>query len=286
MPEYCRCPSCTYDPPDTFELDYYDDDDASDYDADDLIRSYNYKPEPVFHGDGPVYLGAEIEVAAYGQTVTEAARLAYDRLGDLAYLKEDGSVSGFEIVTHPMSYQYAMTEFPWDLLPDLCETGAEATASCGIHVHVSRDGFSGPSHTYRWMKFIYRNQHAVTKFARRESAQWAPFRRDERANIKIWAKKVPNIYDDGYYYPSRYQAINVTNEHTLEVRVFAGSLSPSRVQAALGFVAASVEYTRSLTAYDIAHNGGWEWGAFAKWVSERPEYAPLHVELESMTCAF
>lgn len=279
---YCDCsPMCSAwnDEPD------YDDDSG-------LINSYSYKPEPVFHGDGPLFLGTEIEVGMPYNAVNRLARTATDSLGDVAYLKEDGSITGFEIVTHPMSYAYAMEKFPWEVLPELHQDGAyDDDDAAGIHVHVSRDGFAGPGHMYRWMKLIYRNASEVVRFAGRESTQWAPFRRSARRDIKTYVdKRSPDRF-----YADRYNAINVTNRETLELRIFASSLKPSRVQAALGFTAASVEYAGQLTAYDVAHNDGWSWPSFADWVAPKPEYEPLVARMSDLgigsakaaqTCAF
>jgi hypothetical protein len=231
----------------------------------------------VFHGTGPLFLGPEIEIATPAYLDAECAQHAAARLGDLGYLKEDGSIGcGFEIVTHPMSYEWAIDHFPWQLLTDLAARGCAATAQTGIHVHVSRAGFSSPCHIYRWMKFIYRNQPQVTAVARRSSAQWAAFTDHDRRSVKDYAK--------GTRYGERYRAINTNNADTLELRIFASSLDPAQVQAALAFAAASVEYTRGLTAHDIAHHGGWQWPAFVAWLSDRPVYQPLRNQLEALPC--
>lgn len=229
-----------------------------------LIESYGYSPCPEFHGAGPVYLGMELEVnyANY-----RCAELASEHLGSLGYLKEDGSLTnGFEIVTHPMSHEYARKYFPWGMLDDLRANGAQTDDDTGLHVHVSRKGFDSPAHVYRWMKLIYRNKQGVTAVARRSGSSWASFTARARRDVKAYAK--------GERSAARYQAINVQNYATFEVRVFESSLDRDNVQAALDLVAASVEYTRHLTVPTIVA-GGWNWDAFGEWVAERPEYAAL-----------
>lgn len=251
--------------------------DCSDCEGDrsQYIHDYDYKPSPDFHGQGPLYLGLECEVE-YADD--DAAREAVDYLGSLGYLKEDSSVEGgFEIVTHPMSHAYAMNHFPWAMFPAIKRHGAGAGDSAGIHVHVSRAGFSSTCHTYRWLKFIYRNQAAVERIARRTSERWAAFRSDMRQGALNHAK--------GNRYADRYRAVNVTNYDTFEVRVFASSLDPMVIKGTLSFVAASVEYTRQLTSSKVIKSAGWSWEAFMGWVAERAEYAHL-VELEeSLLCA-
>src|SRR4051794_23119934 len=122
----------------TSDCDCYDCRDDDDDDCGGLVRYASYRPEPVFHGTGPLFLGPEIEIETPYQRGDECARLACSMLGELGYLKDDGSLhGGFEIVTHPMSYQWAMAHFPWQMLTRLDELGCETPSNTGIHVHVS-----------------------------------------------------------------------------------------------------------------------------------------------------
>lgn len=261
---YDRCSEC------------YPEDEDEDYDSDNgsyggRVHYYSYKPDPEFHGqDSKAYLGLELEVA---RTNYKCAELVSDALGGLGYMKEDSSINGgFEIVTHPMTHAYACESFPWDMLEQLASEGARADDSCGIHVHVSREGFDSASHRYRWMKLFYRNENGVCGIARRRGSSWARFSSDERKNVKEYAKA------NGGQYGQRYSVINVQNDATFEIRAFRSSLVKQEVQAALDLVAASVEYTRNLTVPTII-SGGWTWDAFRAWVAERPEYTALSEEM-------
>jgi hypothetical protein len=240
-----------------------------------LVHEYSYKPRPVFHGTGPLYLGPEIEIETPAYNELKCARIAHTHLGGLGYLKLDNSIgNGFEIVTHPMSYQWAIDNFPWLMLTELHESGCAATASTGIHVHVSRAGFTSTGHTYRWMKFVYRNERQVKTVARRSCNTWAAFTAQDRRAVKDYAKGA---------HSDRYRAINTSTPATYELRIFASSLDPGEVQAALGFAAASVEYTRNLTISNI-RNGGWGWPAFVAWLGGQPAYQPLTGQLEALQC--
>ncbi|WP_280423710.1 hypothetical protein [Nocardia carnea] len=252
---------------------------ALDHPGHDEIRHYDYKPAPVFHGRGPLFLGLELELKTPGRQLFDAAEAALAELGDLGYLKHDSSIgsSGFELVTHPMDFTYARTEFPWTLLARLRLLGAYTDNEVGIHVHVSRAGFDSPAHIYRWMKFVYRNQDPVTVLARRDTTQWADFGTHTREQMAGYAR--------GNRHGLRYEAINVQPENTFELRVFASSLHRQQVLAALAFADASVEYTRRLTAAQIARRRGWEWDAFTSWLHSRPQYAVLSAELEDLACA-
>ena len=201
----------------------------------------------MFRGTGPLFLGLELEVATGRRSAWDCAETASTWLGALGYLKADDSIGGgFEIVTHPMTYPWALAHFPWRMLPALETAGAAATARTGLHVHLSRAGFDGCCHTYRWMKFIHRNRTHVVALARRDDSQWAQFHDDDRAAVKDYAK--------GRHGDYRYRAINTLNADTFELR----------------------------TVPDIVRRDAWGWPAFTAWIARRAEYTALAEELAAI----
>jgi hypothetical protein len=269
--DYCDdCDDCDEDDADDCD-DCDDDDDVSGSEYSGLVHDYSHKPVPNFHGIGPLYLGLELEINTPRGELDKAAHLATSQLGTLGYLKSDSSITrGFEIVTHPMSHDWAAEHFPWPMLAKLRGTGCSPDGN-GLHVHVSRAAFDGPLHLYRWLKFFYRNQRPVIRIARRNESRWAAFSERSRRNAKTFAK--------GEAWGERYSAININNADTLELRIFASSLTEREVHAALDLAAASVEYTRTLTTRDITRHGGWQWPAFHSWVADRPQYRALAHEM-------
>ncbi|WIV60655.1 hypothetical protein [Amycolatopsis nalaikhensis] len=269
--DYFECGVCTT----LIDCGTYCEDHDTDDDLDGL-HDYSYKPKPVFHGIGPRYLGFELEINVPQGYLSDRIDDTVDTLNGLGYLKEDSSIDyGFELVTHPMAYHWALDSFPWHLLKTLEGAGCSGDGN-GLHVHISRAAFAGPCHVFRWMKFVYRNASDVQTLARRSSS-YAAFRDSERNHIKDACK--------GTYYGQRSSAINAQPQNTLELRVFASSLDIQHVQAALAFADASVAYTRDLTIPDITQAGGWTWDAFTQWLRTRPQYAPLTAELEDLACA-
>lgn len=269
--DYHGCDGCGQWVRDGYDCDSCYSDDDDDERSSDHIHYYSYKPNPRFHGtsESKLFMGMELELNRAGY---RCAEIANGHLGDLGYLKDDSSLdSGFEIVTHPMTHEYARTEFPWEMLRELRNEGARP-GDAGLHVHVSRDAFSSPSHVYRWMKLIYRNEDPVCGIARRQGSTWAKFNETARKGVKEHCK--------GGTRGDRYSAINCQNYTTFEMRIFASSLDRQEVMAALDLVAASVEYTRNLTI-PVILSGGWDWEAFKIWVSERDEYAALAAEMEN-----
>lgn len=275
--------------------------------VDGLIRYYSYRPRPEFRGTGPLFLGLEVEISFTSSGISRAHGVRSlhdaDRHGVL-YFKEDGSVSdGFEAVTHPMSLAWAQENMPWAAFQRLSDDGVESNDGCGIHVHVSRDGFGDPkkkgsrdAHMYRWLKFFYRSRDQLELLARRDSDRWGAFSKTERQyaarRVKAFPKGVHDIDHDAVYggkwhsrgpevqydRPERYSAINCQNEHTLEVRIFRSSTNPTEIKAAMEVVHATVEYTRNLTVPEIVKGDGWKWRGFRKWVSERAETYPNLLE--------
>jgi hypothetical protein len=300
---------------DGYNVDGYDDEgyDPEGYDEDGVDRygdsryddssdsaglhSWDYKPTPLFKAkaDDPqpkTFYGIEIEMTS--DCSPEEMDLIKDlgRAEELIYPKSDGSVAGFELNTHPMTWAWATAEFPFDIVKKLASEGASVNErENGIHVHVSRDGFSSEAHMFRWMKFVYRNQAHAERIAGRRSDQWAGFRDGHRETQKAHALNQMKLrarteresrgeryrsrtgIDTDDTIASRYSAINTCNRHTLEVRIFASTTDPSVFRTRVGFVAASVEYTRQLTANAVA-KGGWDWSAFRTWLLENRETYP------------
>jgi hypothetical protein len=235
------------------------------------IHSYSYRPPLKFHGDGPLFLGAEIEICS--RNIQESANVAGRGFKGIVYLKEDGSVSsGFEMVTHPMSFRYWMESFPWDTFAALRESGAYEHSSCGIHVHAARDGFSGAAHQHRWLAFFDRNKTMIERVARRSGSSYAQFGQLTPSDKKRIATKE---IAPGEWRFQRYSAVNCNNRDTFEVRIFATSIDAETVKGSIAFVAASIEYTRQLKARDVMKSAGMQWDAFREWVDSRPEYAAL-----------
>lgn len=249
------CESCQSD-----RDEDYDREDSSPY-----VRSYCHKPNPKFHGSDSSlvpYLGIEIEIGTNG-VLNACAELAHNKLGGLGYLKSDCSItdhysSGFELVTHPMTHAYTLESFPYDALEEMESMGADASMN-GIHVHVSRAGFSDTEHTYRWLRLLMSNKDHCLKIARRDSDQWATFREFNSDEARYMA-------EGGSY--RRYEAINSENDDTFELRMFAGSLDRTEVQSAFDLTHASVEYTRDNECPD--------WHSFTAWLTSQGDtYAAL-----------
>lgn len=257
---------------------YVDGCDESHYEEPDsrIVHDYNYRPDPIFHGEKGerLFFGIEIEVEA-GNNLNDASNYAY-RLEDLdlAYLKSDGSLNcGFEVVSHPISHNHWKNMVPdfFNIMEGLrsdddYKVKSWDTKTCGIHIHVSRAGFgeangygAGP-HMHRFLNLIYSNQELYEALAGRSSSRWASFHDIDR---EVWdydadgnrrgtknSRRIRNKITHGYG-SERYSAVNTKNAHTLEMRIFRGSVNSNVIKAHLDLAHASVEYTRVMSVSQV-----------------------------------
>ena len=231
-----ECNECGYEITEGYDHECYREENS-------IIYQYSYKPDPQFFGNDDYYFGLELEVEdAHEWGCENGAQIVVDELGGRVYCKSDGSLNdGFEIVTHPHSFQ-ALKTLDLRVLDTLRRKGFRSwdTSTCGLHVHISRTAFRkngkrDEAHELRFQKLIYDNGVHVRAIAGRSSSY-------ARFNDK--GKLVPKVkYGQT---ADRYEAINVQNDHTLEVRVFRGSLKPERVLSAVEFLHSAVEYTRNM----------------------------------------
>lgn len=220
-------------------------------------------------------LGLELEMEAEdAESLWDVCQHIHDNYGDgkhisqqLVYLKQDGSLSddcGVEMCFHPMTLSAFKKFVPSTLFKFLINHGVrswDAYSECGIHVHVSKAGFMGESHMYKFAQFINSNETNNFAVAGRKRSQWAiyPNNFDELPILK-------NIKGD-VFPANRYMAVNLQPVRTIEIRIFKGSLRYERILATLEFVTAVAEYTKNITTRQIYEGGAWDWQPFREFVA-------------------
>lgn len=225
------------------------------------IHDYSYRPDPIFHSSEDeqtrLYFGIEIETEVRGGDYGDR-RVAADyaqalEAQRLAYLKSDGSLEcGFEIVTHPMSHSYFMNDASvlWntiDTLKNRYSMMAWGTKTCGLHIHISRNGFSGGSHQHRFLQLVYNNKDFYEVLAGRSSSHWAKF--DDNIDPNTGRKSLKHKFDR--HGSDRYSAVNTNNRNTLEMRIFRGSLNTRFIKSCIDLAHASVEFTRVMSVPEV-----------------------------------
>lgn len=223
---------------------------------DDHIHNYSYKPKPIFHGDGNMYMGVELEIDKGGESDCNARDILNCTDGEHLYIKRDGSLDeGMELVTHPMTLEYHMTHMPWE---SIVETAVDLgyrshqTSTCGLHVHVNRKAFGCDRSEQdevisRILYIIERFWQEMLKFSRRTEYQinrWAA-----RYGMKDNPKQVMDNAKKGD--KGRYACINLCNYNTIEFRIFRGTLKYNTLIATLQMVEHICQTAMELTDEEI-----------------------------------
>lgn len=205
------------------------------------IHEYGYKPEPIFYGDSNRYFGVELEIDGAGKDddyATEILDIANMR-DDHIYIKTDGSLDdGMEIVTHPMSLEYHK-DFCWeDIMHHAVRLGyrSHQTSTCGLHIHVNRDSLASDREEQdevisRILYFVEHHWNELLKFSRR--SEYAMNRWAARYGYENSPKAIMDKAKKNY---GRYVAVNLCNYHTIEFRLFRGTLKYNTLIATLELV--------------------------------------------------
>ena len=284
---YCEGCDATY--MNGCDYNHHDDDDDGR-----IIHDYSYRPDPIFRSSEDeqtrLYFGIEIETEVRGGNYsyrTNAAQYAQQQLEmyDLAYLKSDGSLEcGFEIVTHPLSHSYFMNDATrlWDTINKLkndYDMMAWGTKTCGLHVHISRNGFNGGSHQHRFLQLVYNNKDFYEVIAGRSSSHWAKF--DDIFDPNTGQKSFKNKFDR--MGSDRYSAVNTNNRNTLEMRIFRGSLNTRFIKSCIDLAHASVEFTRVMSVPEVREHK-LDCINLIQYIRERAElYPSLNQRLNAMS---
>lgn len=184
------------------------------------------------------FMGVELEVEVKDGSIdshVEAlnVRLNDGEVGKRVYFEADGSLThGFEIISNPMGLDshYKL----WSALADrdlVRGMRSHDTSTCGLHVHVSRRNM----HTMQINKmnvFLNHpdNQDLIKAVARRYDVNYA----------RIAQKKLSNAHK---YDVERRDALNITNDNTVEFRIFKGTLIHDTLLSAIEFANAVVNFT-------------------------------------------
>lgn len=174
-----------------------------------------------------LYLGVENETEVISTSeLDDVACLIHDKHSHEILMKEDGSLdNGIELVSGKYSLEAHQA-----LWPRLCETAVKAGlrswkhSTTGLHVHLSRRFFSQLA-LGKFVVFINSDNQEVRRNIRKLAG------RDSNGYACIEKKKLTQIHGEN----GRYEAVNLTNSATIEVRIFKGTLKASHVLADIEF---------------------------------------------------
>lgn len=212
-------------------------------DLDDDIEDYNIKPDPIFYGTSERFFGVELEVDYGGKDNNYAKQLKEiaNAIQEHIYIKSDSSLDdGFEIVSHPMTLDYHTNEMDWEtLLQTAIRMGyhSHQTDTCGLHIHVNRSAFGENQAEQeevisKILFFVEKHWSELFQFSRR--SKYSMNRWSARYGFEKTGKEILEKAKDSSN--GRYVAVNLRNYHTIEFRLFRGTLKYNTFIAALQLV--------------------------------------------------
>lgn len=241
------------------------------------------------------YFGVELEVecdsSIYSEAkklhknLTEHTQLVLRRLSpsfgyDFFKFERDGSLSnGWEIITQPAGLDVHRAWWQWlkhdTILPK--SLSSETATSCGLHIHVNKSSMSNLA-LAKLIGFVNspNNASLISNVARRYNQSYAKIKNQGTGKTsygKIILNSPFDIYKSGSRTEvlpkssaDRYDAINITNQKTIEFRLFQGTLSYPRIIAALEFVYSICRYCHDSSGYgfDLSQK------SFLKFINSQP----------------
>ena len=208
-----------------------------------------------------VYLGCELE---YETNNRNRAQIGVGKLmHGHALMKSDGSIhNGFEIVTCPATLDIHLEifkKFYDNIPPDL-----KVANNVGMHVHISRRPLSQLT-IGKLIEFLNRldNKDFIHHIAGRIDNAYA--RMDSDRTITFLKKN--------RHGGNRYNALNLNNEKTIEVRLFATPMNYKEFASRLQFVQALVDYCSPAQSNESLKKQT-HYQAFMHWLSSRKRMFP------------
>lgn len=216
------------------EEHYHEDRDIYDYHG-----FSDWQKQTLENENPPYYIGFELEVenTHHNYDNNELARFAKNTYPVIC--SKDGSIDyGFEIVSHPLSYNYIVENQDKlkYMLEELANKGCEShnPGTCGLHFHVTHPRNDDIIDRIILIMETYK-QELIT-FSRRNSGQ-----------IEQWCKFLSDIKEEedckSLYFikknketSTRYMALNLTNYNTIEFRLFRGTLNFDTFMASVELV--------------------------------------------------
>lgn len=221
------------------------------------INQFNYNPDQFhFHkvnNEEELYMGVELEIDGGNGNNNDIAKHCIDMLNESnIYCKHDGSLqSGFEIVTHPCTYDYHKQLSYQNLFEFLVKENYKShnTTTCGLHVHFNKNYF-GKDKLHQDLnigKLLYileKFWEKVVLVARRDSNRFSRrFNLNEDETILDMYAKSKNS--------DKYGAVNLQHKNSFEIRIFKGTLNYDTFINTLEFVDKMVKYIRQIDIYEI-----------------------------------
>ncbi len=176
-----------------------------------------------------IYFGFEIETASDDkiedlERFIEYAQYDFPNWQDYFHIERDCSISGYEFVSQPLSYETLKEVIP-TMTSLLKKSGFYVDEECGSHIHITRTEKT-ESKLFDMLTFFNSNRRFTLLFANRtveKMRDWSNFYNNDINELKEIATSKS--------FSGRYKVINLTNSKTLEFRLFSGTLTHQKLIA-------------------------------------------------------
>ena len=191
------------------------------------------------HGAIKYFLGCEIECDVYGAPCEDNGSedellhiRSFEAVGDV---QTDGSLDeGFEVIINPASHGYLKVKMKALVNHLTHEWSSGGDESVGMHIHVGRDNLD-KEHVRRIDYFVHSQKTHLCSLAGRESTEWARFTKSDDIRDREWDTF-------GVSNGSRYEALNLQNDGTIEFRIFRTPYDFDEFCTMIDLVQAIVEF--------------------------------------------
>lgn len=187
------------------------------------------------------YYGVELEVEHNPNkenkvTLYDAVLQSSEAIGKFGFIKRDGSLNcGIEIVSAPATFE--AQHVIWDKFFDKFKKGDifSSEKTCGMHIHVSKNSLT-KLQISKMIVFIYskENNEFIKAVAQRDSNRYSSFAVEKTFGDSIGGSWIES--------EGKYTALNIINRHTVELRIFKGTLDRHIFLKNLEFTKALIDY--------------------------------------------
>ena len=258
--EQCVCNSCSdrnHDHDESIDLDSH----ARDlvYQGSDAITDYHptveweFKKSKTDLNTDP-FFGVELEIET-GDSTSKACKVVGNLLAGRCIASHDGSLSdGFEIVHTPHKYQ-AFRELNFSkVLKELSKVGATSheKGTCGLHVHLERIPFLNKQLSHKEYLLLSKRSDCYRMYSTKADLFQYMFNQLEHYVLPFSQRNRDKLnYCKFNYGSDRYSAVNLQNDKTIEIRLWRGTLEPSRFKASIQMSLALLDFMQVTSSVTI-----------------------------------
>jgi hypothetical protein len=239
-------------------------------------KSFNYSPPRlIYHGFSKdnLFFGFENETIVTGKSNAKTNSVLSKILSSFPpekiYCKFDGSIGGreqdhgaygFEIVSHPHSFE-ELKKTDWS---PLFHKYTNVDPTCGMHVHINKGAFT-TFHLYKFLAFVHRNPTFIEFIAQRTPNIYCQPNLIEA--LKEDSKKKYKKRGPGDIY--RRVQVNLCNLSTVELRFFSNVNTDKDLLKNIEFSHALYHFTR-----DHSKSEARDSELFVSYVKMYPQFYP------------